>query len=86
MLTIDISQEVAERALMGIAAHVPPPVDIGRPVVALQDGLAIVVITAAATWWLVPGAAERVVALQHGRSEVTRWCDGVELSRVISGR
>lgn len=84
MQTIDIDQETAERALVVIAHHVPPLVDIGRPLVASREGAAIVVVTESATWWVRPGMVERVAELPDGRSESARWSGGVELSRSIA--
>jgi len=40
-------------------------------------------VTTSGTWWVRPGAVERLSTLPDGRSELTRWSGGVELSRSI---
>lgn len=83
MHTIDVDQKTAEQALVVIAHQVPPLVDIGRPLVASLDGQVVMVVTTSGLWWVRAGAVERLADLPDGRSELTCWSGGVELSRLI---
>ncbi|MEU1642036.1 hypothetical protein [Micromonospora zamorensis] len=84
MRTVNVDEATAEQALVVLAGHVPPQVEIGRPLVAAaQDDDAVLLVTTSAHWWSRPEDAERLVHLPDGRTELTCWADGVELFRWI---
>ena len=78
------TEAAAEDVLVELADHVPsrrparpPP---GRP--GPRDGPPEL-LTATGLWSLEQGKATRYMELDGGRREVTRWCEGVEVYRVL---
>ena len=88
MQTIDTTAREAMDTLVALAAHVPPDVPLGRPLVALgsPDGPPDLLTTEGeqpALWSLEQDQAARYMELDGGWREVTRWRQGVEVSRAL---
>lgn len=84
MQVIDTTQAAATHTLVAMHRHVPALVDLGRPLVAQgePDGPPQL-LTTTGTWWAEPDGVVRVVGLDRGRVEVTRWRDERETERTI---
>jgi len=78
-----LDPEAAEDALVRLAAHVPPAVEIGRPFVARREEDGSVMIGSTVAWWWAYGdRAERLLG-RDGRAEKTTYRDGHEIERVV---
>lgn len=98
MRTIDTDAQRAEDVLVELARHIPHSVPIGRPTLVtgrstgclMQAGPMLVdrsemVLTAELTvWFLEDGAAVRLIELDNGRRELTRFSRGQEISRQLT--
>lgn len=84
MKLVGLSAEAAEDALVLWGRHVPPGVELGRPVVAVASGHggAVDVLSDLALWTVTSDGVDRLLPLAGGCTEVTRWRAGEEVSRV----
>lgn len=88
MHLFNITATAAEDTLVALSLHVPAGVTIGRPLLAMPDrdpdGVPVVqLLTDAASWWLYPAGAARVLTTSDGLVEVTTFRGGAELFRKI---
>jgi hypothetical protein len=83
MLVVDTTETDALALFAAVAAHAGPLAELGRPVLAVGDQLVTDLGESTAVLAIDDKSAVRTVELPSGTYEVTRWRNGVELSRAV---
>ena len=83
----EIRQQAADYALVLIARHTPPRIQLGRPILALPDPEydAIRVKTSTGWWWVYNDEREvdRLHRISDDHYELVCFRNGSEVSRII---
>jgi hypothetical protein len=83
MLTIGLSQEVAEDALLLLGRHLPHDVEFGRPRIAQRDGDEVVFVTDGGWFWVSERGVSRLLPVDRDRAELTAYREGIERDRTL---